>query len=311
MLEQDQGIEYVAGLDRKPPTRDLQRTEFLEADIRNPLIAKLIPATGVDTVVHAGLRMAPKGGAPWAALHDTNVLGSLQLLSACEKTDSIRTLIVKGSAAVYGYEAVAPSFHPEAEARHQILRTPYQRDIREIESFFETFARRHPGLTCTMLRFQPSVGMSVDSPVTRYLSLPVVPTPLGFDPRLQLIHEDDAVAALIQAVKRPVRGPVNIAAQGTISLTRMLRLAGKLTLPVLPPFLGRAIAAARIIGVHELGGDFAGVLRYGRGVDLGRMIDQLGFKPKYTTEEAVRDYIQKSSSKRLVSSVKEATIGAG
>ena len=68
---------------------------------------------------------------------------------------------------------------------------------------------------------------------------------LGFDPLLQFIHAEDAVGALEAAVRRPVRGAVNVAGEGSISLTRLLRLAGKLPLPVPAPLFGAALGAAR------------------------------------------------------------------
>ena len=74
-----------------------------------------------------------------------------------------------------------------------------------------------------MLRYQPAIGPSLATQVTRYLSQPACPTYLGFDPRIQLVHEDDALDALVAAIRRPVRGAVNVAASGTIGLARMIR----------------------------------------------------------------------------------------
>ena len=111
-------------------------------------------------------------------------------------------------------------------ARRYPLKTRFQRDIGELEGYFDNFARRHPGVTCTMLRFQPEIGPGLEQPLNRYLSLPVVPTQLGFDPQLQLLHAEDATGALAAATRQPVRGPVNVAPDGTISLNRILRLAG-------------------------------------------------------------------------------------
>ena len=91
-------------------------------------------------------------------LHDINVIGSLQLLAACEKTETLRTLVVRGSTAIYGAEPNAPRFMTEAMARRFPLRTTFQRDIGELENYFETFARRYPDVTVTMLRFQPTLG---------------------------------------------------------------------------------------------------------------------------------------------------------
>ena len=228
-LEADPDIEYIAGLDDRAPRARLDRTDFIEADIRSPLVTKLLPQTGVDTVVHNKIIRRPGPGISGRSAHDINVIGSLQLLAACEKAETLRTIVVRGSAGVYGSEPNAPQFFTEEMARLYPLRTRFQRDVAEIENYFDTFARRHSRIVCTMLRYQPSVGPSLDSQITRYLSQPVVPTYMGFDPRLQFIHEIDAIEALVAAIKNPVRGPVNVAAPGTIGLTRLVRMAGKPT----------------------------------------------------------------------------------
>ena len=139
-------------------------------------------------------------------MHDINVIGTLQLLAACEQSPTIRAIVIRGSAGIYGSEPHAPQFFGEEMARLFPLRTRFQRDVGEIENYFETYARRHPDVVCTMLRYQPAIGPALDTQVTRYLSLPAAPTYLGFDPRVQLVHEEDGLDALIAAVRRPVRG---------------------------------------------------------------------------------------------------------
>ena len=121
--------------------------------------------------------------------------------------------MIRGSAGIYGAEPHAPQFFGEEMARMFPLRTRFQRDVAEIENYFETYSRRHPDVTCTMLRYQPAIGPSLATQITRYLSQPACPTYLGFDPRIQLVHEDDALDALVAAVRRPVRGAVNVAAR--------------------------------------------------------------------------------------------------
>ena len=106
-------------------------------------------------------------------MHDINVIGTLQLLAACERSPTIRAIVIRGSAGIYGSEPHAPQFFSEEMARLFPLRTRFQRDVGEIENYFETYARRHPGVVCTMLRYQPAIGPALDTQVTRYLSLPV------------------------------------------------------------------------------------------------------------------------------------------
>jgi UDP-glucose 4-epimerase len=297
-LERSDQFEYIAGLDVRPPAADLERTEFIRADIRNPLISKLIPQTGVDTVVHSDVLLAPEPGKAAKQLHDINVIGSLQLLAACEKADTVRTIVVRGSAAIYGAEPNSPEFFTEDMARRFPLRTTFQRDIAELENYFERYARRYARVTVTILRYQPSLGVRVDSPLTRYLRAPVVPVPLGFDPLLQFVHADDAVGALEAAVLRPLRGPVNVAGEGSISLSRLLRLAGKLPFPVLSPFFGAALNAGRRFGLGRLPPDAVPWLQYGLTIDSTRLVTKMGFRPR-STVDAVQDFLAKLRGRRV------------
>ena len=294
-LERDEQVEHVVGLDTRRPGARLDRTELIDADIRDPKIAGLIAPTRVDTVVHNQIVRQPGPGMSPRTMHDINVIGSLQLLAACEKVDSIRTFVVRGSAGIYGAEPHAPQFFTEDMARLFVLRTRFQRDVGEIENYFETFARRHPGVTCTMLRYQPAIGAGLDTQISRYLTMPVVPTHLGFDPRLQVVHAADAVDALAAAVANPVQGPVNVAGPGTIGLTRMVRLAGRPTLPLAGPLFGPVTGAAKRVGLPELSEDFSRLARHGRAVDIRRLEEEVGFSPRFTTEMAVEDWVSREA----------------
>jgi UDP-glucose 4-epimerase len=290
-LERDPDFGHVVGLDTRRPRVGLERTELIDADVRDPLLAQLIPRAEVDTVVHNRIVRQPGPGMSVQTMHDINVIGSLQLLAACARSPTIRSIVIRGSAGVYGAEPHAPQFFTEEMTRLFPLRTRFQRDAAEIENYFETYSRRHPGVTCTMLRYQPSIGAAADTQITRYLGEPVCPTYLGFDPRLQLVHEDDALDALVAAVRNPVRGAVNVAGRGTIGLTRMIRLAGRRSLPLLPPLFGPVTGAARRGGVNAFSEDFRRLLRYGRAVDTTRLEQEVGFRPRHDTVGAVEVWI--------------------
>ncbi len=290
-LAADSEFEHVAGLDIRRPAQPVEQARFIEADIRDPVIATLIPKEEVDTVVHNQIVRRPGPGMSSRTMHDINVIGTLQLLTACERSPSIRTIVIRGSAGIYGAEPHAPQFFTEEMARLFPLRTRFQRDVGEIENYFETYSRRHHGVTCTMLRYQPAIGPALSTQVTRYLSSPLVPTYLGFDPRIQVVHEQDGLDALTAAVRRPVRGAVNVASPGTIGLARMIRLARKPSLPVAGPAFGAVTGLLRRAGSAELSEDFRRLLRYGRAVDTSRLVDEVGFSPRFTTPSAVEDYV--------------------
>ena len=290
-LERDPEVDHLIGIDSVAPATDLERTEFIEADIRNPVLSRILPGTEADTVVHCGILLYPEPGKPARAVHDINVIGTLQLLAACERTTTLERVIVRGSAAIYGCEGPAPYFFTEDLARRMPLRTRFQRDISELEDYFSNFARRHSGVTCCMLRYQPEIGPELDTPLGRYLSLPVVPTQLGFDPRLQLVHTEDATGALLATVRNPVRGPVNVAPSGSISLSRTLRLARRPTVPIPHPLFEPALGRlGDRVGAGTLYGDAVRFLRFGRGVDNRRLREEVGYEPAFDAEGTVRAF---------------------
>src|SRR6476619_3803372 len=299
-LALDPTIDYLAGIDIEPPTADLERMDFIEADIRGPLLSRLLPSTEADTIVHCGILWYPEAGRPARVLHDVNVIGTLQLLAACERTETLERVVVRGSAAIYGCEGPAPNFFTEQMARKLPLRTRFQRDISELEGYFENFARRNPRLVCCMLRYQPEIGPDLDTPLARYLSLPVVPTQLGFDPRLQLLHATDATDALVAAAHQPVRGAVNVAPSGSISLSRILRLARRPSLPIPHPLFGPAMERlGRQLGAGPVYGDGVRLLRFGRGVDNLRLRTEVGYEPRFDAVATVRDFAAKSRGRRV------------
>jgi UDP-glucose 4-epimerase len=290
-LERDPEVEAVVGIDTRRPKAGLARTELHDADIRDPEIASLIAAAAPDTVVHNKIVRQPGPGMSSRAMHDINVIGSLHLLAACERAPSIEAIVIRGSAGIYGAEPHGPMFLSEEMTRLFPLRTRFQRDVAEIENYFETFSRRRPRVICTMLRYQPAIGPSLDTQITRYLSQTACPTYLGFDPRIQLVHEEDAIEALLAAIRNPVRGAVNVAGRGTIGLARLIRMAGRPLFPIAGPLFAPVTEAARRLGLGAYSEDFRRLLRYGRTVDIRRLEGEVGHAPRYSTAAAVEDWV--------------------
>jgi UDP-glucose 4-epimerase len=288
-LAADPGVARVVGVDTRPVDPALaERIDVLAADLRSAELPALVRAAAVDTVVHNDIVQFPEPGRPRASLHDINVIGTLQLLTVCDGLASLRAIVVRGSAAIYGSEPAAPAFFTEDDADRFPLRTRFQRDIGELERLVGAFARRHPAVVCTVLRLQPVVGRDLDTPVNRLLRAPVVPTVLGYDPRVQVLDADDAVGALRRAVLHPVRGPVNVAADGVVSLSRGLRHARRPALPIAAPLWGPLVGGARrVAGQPPLPDEIGRYLRFGRGVDTARMRGELGYGPEHSTLEAL------------------------
>jgi nucleoside-diphosphate-sugar epimerase len=114
-------------------------------------------------------------------------------------------------------------------------RSGFSKDAAEIEGYVRGFARRRPDVRVTMLRLANVVGPHVVSPMTSYFRLPVVPTVLGYDARMQFVHQDDLDRVLRHAVLADIPGTFNIAGDGFLMLSQALRRLQRATVP-LPGF---------------------------------------------------------------------------
>ena len=146
-------------------------------------------------MVHNDIVQFPEPGRPRATLHDVNVIGTLQLLTMCDGLPTLRAIVVRGSASIYGSEPGAPAFFTEDDAYRFPLRTRFQRDVGELERLAAPSPVATPPSTCSVLRLQPVVGRDLDTPVNRLLRAPA-PHLLGYDPRVQLLDAEDAIGAL-------------------------------------------------------------------------------------------------------------------
>ena len=279
----------VIGIDVVPPRHGLGSAEFIRADIRNPVISKVIATRGVDTVVHLAMAATPDSAGGRSSMKEINVIGTMQLLAACQKAETVRKLVVQSSISVYGASPRDPAkFTEDMSARAQ-PRTGFGKDSLEIESYVRGLARRRPDVVVTTLRLANLMGAGVDSHITRYLSLPVVPRVLGFDARLQFLHPSDAVAVLRLVTDRDVSGTFNIGAADIVLLSQALHKMGR-------PFVGVLQAAAPLVStlvrahLLDFSADQIDALTYGRAMDTSRFTEETGFVPKFSSVAALEEF---------------------
>jgi UDP-glucose 4-epimerase len=289
-LEADPDVEYVVGVGLNEPEVDLERTEFVRADIRNPLILKVLEASEVDTVVHLSIISTPTRVGGRSAMKEIIVIGSLQLFAACQKVPTVQKLVMKSSTAVYGASAQDPAlFTEDMTARGSM--TGYAKDSVEVEQYARDFTRRRPDVQATILRFANFMGSSLETTLTRYFSLPVVPSPIGYDPRIQFIHEDDALEVLYRATREAHPGIFNVAGDGILLLSQAIRICGKLPFKVPLPFALPVAAVVRRLGLVDFPSDQIKFLVFGRVADNTRLKNVFGYTPQYTTREALEEFL--------------------
>jgi UDP-glucose 4-epimerase len=289
-LTADPSVSRVIGVDVIPPPHDIGRAEFVRADIRNPMIGKIIAQAEVDTVVHMNVIATPTHAGGRTSQKEINVIGTMQLLAACQKAPSIRRLVVKSSAAVYGSSPRDPAMFTEDMGPKALPRAGFGKDSVEVEGYVRGFSRRRPDTEITMLRFANILGPGIRTTLTDYFSLPIVPVPFGYDARLQFVHEQDAISALLRATTGPSVGITNIAGDGVITVSQAAGMAGRPVMPVPMMAAGLLSSVVKRSGLTDFSADQLQFLAFGRGLDTTRMRGVLGFEPEYTTRETFEDF---------------------
>ena len=278
------------------PLDDIGSAEFVRADIRNPMIAKIITQGEVDTVVHMNVIATPLSAGGRVSQKEINVIGTMQLLAACQKAPGIRRLVVKSSAAVYGSSPRDPAMFTEDMGPKALPRTGFGKDSVEVEGYVRGFSRRRADVEISMLRLANIVDPGVKTGLTDYMSLPVIPTPLGYNARLQLVHENDALQALLSATMGPPVGIVNVAGDGIITVRQAARLAGRATVPVPLSACGLLGQFVKRAGLADFSQEQMEYLAWGRGMDTTRMREVLRLEPKFTTRTAFEDFVSHARS---------------
>lgn len=275
---------HVIGLDVAPSNEiEVEGLDYVQADIRNPVLSELLRAERVDAVCHLAFTESVRHN---ERVFDYNVMGTMKVIAACA-VSGVTKVVWKSSTQVYGARSDNSAFLPEDAPLQANRRIGYNRYRCEIEAFINGYRRQAPEMDLTVLRFANIVGPTADTAMNRYLGNRLVPMLLGFDPMLQVIHEDDVVEALVHALNSHFSGAFNIAADPPLPLLRILALAGRVPVPLAHPLVYRSANTplARILGRRmPFDPDF---LRYRWVTDLTKMRELLGFFPQYMGNEAV------------------------
>lgn len=297
MLEEDEAIRRIVCLDLKPPRTAGAKSRAYDMDLTLPSaeerLAEVFAAEGVDTVVHLAFLDSPTHTSAWA--HELESVGTMHVLNACRRS-RVRKIVMWSLTWLYGAHPTNPNFLSEKHALRPPRSEPFFLDKVSAEEEVLGFGKPGRGLVATVLRTAPILGPTVESFLTRYLSHPLVPTILGFDPLWQFLHEADAVAAFRLAVLRDAPGVFNITGEGVLPLHTVVRLVGRTSLP-LPRSLTRTVTGALWIAqLGEAPPAFCDFLQYLCVADGSSAERALGFRPAYTSREAVIEF---SSAQRL------------
>jgi UDP-glucose 4-epimerase len=198
--------------------------------------------------------------------------------------------MVKSSTLVYGSTHRDPVWFTEETPRSGPPRQRVERSLVEVESYVRDYAIDNPHVTVGMLRFSNVLGPDIVTPLAQALQMPLVPAIFGFDPRVQFVHEDDVIRALMFVLDRSLAGIYNVAGDGLLPWSEVVSICGKRRV-YLPPYGTELVAGPLLrLGV-PLAPEMLDLLRHGRGVDT-RRLKEAGFRFEHTSAGAVEAFAQ-------------------
>ncbi|HET8722923.1 MAG TPA: SDR family oxidoreductase [Anaeromyxobacteraceae bacterium] len=282
------GETRIVGFDRRPLRDRPKDVEHHQLDIRKARVEEVFRKGAIEALVHLGLKHDPRD--PPAEAHSFNVAGTQKLLDIAAR-HGVRKVVLLSSANVYGPAPDNPNFLTEDTPLLGAARLPGFRDLIEVDMYVQSFMWKHPEIETVILRPVNIVGPTVRNAPSNYLRLERPVTVLGFDPMIQVIHEEDVCRAIALALRRGVRGVYNVTGAGEVPLSAALRELGREPIPV-PHVLVRPIVRrlyeARLSGFPPGEVDY---IQYLCAVDGSRFVRDTGWAPSYSIRETLRSVV--------------------
>ncbi|MBT9558441.1 MAG: NAD-dependent epimerase/dehydratase family protein [Myxococcales bacterium] len=273
----------VVGIDRRPFPEAPRDVVLHRADIRSRRAEDVFRTTPIETVIHLNVMHNPREMG--AAAHRFNLVGTRHILELCER-HGVHKLIVLSTANLYGASPDTMRYLAEDAPLLEGARSSLGRDLVELDMLCSSFFWQHPEVETVILRPVHLVG-SVQNAPSNYLRLPKVPILMGFDPLVQVIHEDDVVQALRLTLTPGAKGVFNVAGPPAVPLRTLLALFGKRTVAVPHVVLEPLVKRMWRSGLWSFPPDQLDHLKFSCMVDDARIRRELGYTPTRSLEDIV------------------------
>lgn len=292
-LAESRGRDAVVAVDIASPPSTLHGVRHRMVDFTLPAAdQRLLDAfrdENVDTVVHTAFFTDPRRDTAYS--HELESIGTLNLVAAAAAA-GVKHVLMRSFTVVYGARGRNPHFLTEQQPLPANGGLSWLRDKVEAEQHAQSYGRRFPQMTVTILRFAPLLGPGVYAFYTRLFAKRLVTVVMGYDPLLQFLHPDDALEAVDAALERRAGGVFNVVPRDTTTLLTTLHLADKVTLAVPHPLAYALADLAWSAGVGEAPGGFIDFVRYPFVADGEKARRELGFEARYRSRDSLRAYLR-------------------
>ena len=225
----------VLGIDRRPWPDHPINVQVFHVDVRKRPAEDVFRHHRPEVVIH--MATVTHLTARQEERYRINLGGTQTIFEHCH-TYGVKQALFIGRHTVYGAAPDAPLYRTETEPPLATATYPALADLVAADLFAGSALWRYPQLDTAVLRLAYTLGPSMRGTLATFLGPQRghrVPTILGFDPLFQVMHEADAVNAIIAALDARLRGVYNVAGPSPIPLSVLCREVDRVNFPLPEP----------------------------------------------------------------------------
>jgi UDP-glucose 4-epimerase len=297
-LGSDAHVEFILGLDISPrapkvkcPASSLcfDLTESWEG-LRDYFLSH-----DINTALHLAWQFNP--------IHDVrrhrqvDVEGSQNFFRAAEAA-ALRRVVYASSTTAY-VNPGNPSEPPYLTEESAVSGTPrylYSKHKAEVDRIAQDFLARHPEIQVMILRPSIVLGPNTQNIVSKMMEWPWKSFNWmfhvrGADPPMQFVSEDDMAEVLYRAVKSEAHGIFNVAGDGTVLFSDLVRAAGKTPIPISARLLYAGAAIMWTLRLAPFPAGMLDMIRYPWVADNTRLKTAFGYTPRLNSKQALESFL--------------------
>ncbi|MCD6680061.1 MAG: SDR family oxidoreductase [Burkholderiaceae bacterium] len=286
------GEHHVVGTDIRE--RNGLPFALVRLDIRDPALVDLLRAERIGHVVH--LASVLDAGRDRAREFDIDVNGTRNVLRCCVDA-GVGHLVVASSGAAYGYHADHPDWIDEDQALRGNPEFAYSDHKRRVEELLAEHRQRHPQLRQLILRPGTILGATTDNLITALFRAKRILAIHGSASPFVFVWDEDVVGAIEHGLRNDLAGIYNLAGDGALTVREIAAVLGKPVLELPANLLRAALWLGRRFGIGRYGPEQVDFLRYRPVLSNRRLKEQFGYRPRKTSEQALRFYVEQARAR--------------
>lgn len=267
----------------------------LTRDTADTQLAEVLLERDIGVFIHGALFADPSHFS--AKRREVESIGTFHILNAVAEAQC-QHLYVLSSTFVYGASTDNPNFLKEVR-KLPSSGPDFVRTRVDVEKQVAEFAREYRSCRVTTLRFAPILGPNAHHTMARYFIAGIIPKVMGYDPLLQFVHEEDAIRAVLLALRLGLAGTFNIVGKGVLPLSTGIHISGRFPV-ALPSFLVQPVfELGHQLRVWGLSRSMVPFFMYLCVADGQKAKSVLGFEAKYSSRQALKSMIEANRLSRI------------